>query len=423
MKNKKGFTLVELLAVMVILIIIIIIAYAVIKRNVDQTLDNTIKANAGIYIKAANSLISEKSITDANYDTGLLSVSQLNSEGLKISGTKPDSGYVFFTDAEVTNSCLVYEDYYIQYSNGNLTDPRKGQCSNFKMEYPFEFTKTVQTFKAPFNGKYTFELWGAQGGEGGKGGYTYGEIELTKNTILYVYVGEVGSTLQSITNVGGWNGGGYSGNNSASYSYGGGGATDVRTVNGEWNDPESLRSRIMVAGGGGGSFSSNSYAKSPGVGGNLKGGTGSGSYGSDSYNGGGGKQTSYSSSLSETYRGSFGSGPKVNTDGFGGGGGGGYWGGSNGYGRTGGGGSSFISGYTGCVAVISDASNSPRLDSNGQTCVEDTIDNTCSIHYSGKIFTNGVMKSGAQEMPTHDGNGSMTGNEGDGYAKITYIGS
>ncbi|MFR6022533.1 MAG: glycine rich domain-containing protein [Clostridia bacterium] len=30
----------------------------------------------------------------------------------------------------------------------------------------------------------------------------------------------------------------------------GGGATDIRLVSGEWNDFESLKSRIMVAGGG-----------------------------------------------------------------------------------------------------------------------------------------------------------------------------
>ncbi|MGX4438155.1 glycine-rich protein, partial [Clostridioides difficile] len=49
---------------------------------------------------------------------------------------------------------------------------------------------------------------------------------------------------------------------------GGGGATDIRLVNGDWNNEQGLLSRIIVAGGGGGAFS-----KTPaGKGGGFKGG-------------------------------------------------------------------------------------------------------------------------------------------------------
>ena len=88
-------------------------------------------------------------------------------------------------------------------------------------------------------GKYKLEVWGAQGGgnEGGKGGYSYGNINLTSKSTLNIYVGGQGG-LKS----GGWNGGGTT--NTA--GYGGGGATDIR-IGGT-----SLSSRIIVAGGGGG---------------------------------------------------------------------------------------------------------------------------------------------------------------------------
>ena len=33
------------------------------------------------------------------------------------------------------------------------------------------------------------------------------------------------------------------------------------------------------------------------------------------------------------------------------------------------------------------------------------------------------MKSGNETMPTHDRLGTMLGNDGNGYAKITYIGT
>jgi hypothetical protein len=106
-------------------------------------------------------------------------------------------------------------------------------------------------------------------------------------------------------------------------------------------------------------------------------------------------------------------------------GGGGYFGGgaggstlSGGSGQGGGGGSSYISGHTGCVAIASVETITPKVG-----CTNGTTDITCSYHYSGKRFTNTVMKSGNESMPTHDGTGTMTGNTGNGYAKITYLGN
>jgi len=56
-------------------------------------------------------------------------------------------------------------------------------------------------------------------------------------------------------------------------------------------------------------------------------------------------------------------------------------------------------------------------------CNNGSNDVACSYHYSGLIFTNTNMIAGNTSMPTHDGTGTMTGNSGNGYARITYIGS
>ena len=74
---------------------------------------------------------------------------------------------------------------------------------------------------------------------------------------------------------------------------------------------------------------------------------------------------------------------------------------------SGGGGSSFISGYSGCNA-ISESSTSSNIIHTGQP-----------NHYSGKVFNNAQMIARNASMPNHDGNGNMTGNSGNGYAKIT----
>ena len=102
------------------------------------------------------------------------------------------------------------------------------------------------------------------------------------------------------------------------------------------------------------------------------------------------------------------------------GGGSGYYGGAPGDHSGGAGGSSFISGHNGCDAVA-ESSTSTNIIHTGQ-----------SIHYSNYKFTNTTMidgegyswttEKGSQTgMPTHDGTGTMTGNKGAGYAKITLI--
>ena len=120
--------------------------------------------------------------------------------------------------------------------------------------------------------------------------------------------------------------------------------------------------------------------------------------------------------------------------GGGSGGGAGYYGGSGASGLSngsfaGGGGSSYISGHTGCVAITSETDETPKSG-----CSTGTTDNSCSIHYSGKKFTNTLMidgrgykwtnqKEDVTLMPSPNGGdyASGIGHIGDGYAKITFI--
>ncbi|ENY8644222.1 glycine rich domain-containing protein [Clostridioides difficile] len=127
-------------------------------------------------------------------------------------------------------------------------------------EWNFDFKAEAQpiTLKA---GKYKLECWGAHGKVWGgdsqsSGGYSYGELTLKKETTLYVYTGATGSSnkYEKFT----FNGGGLG------VSSGGGGATDIRLVNGDWNNEQGLLSRIIVAGGGGGAFSKTPAGKGGG---------------------------------------------------------------------------------------------------------------------------------------------------------------
>ncbi|MDD2391818.1 MAG: glycine rich domain-containing protein, partial [Bacilli bacterium] len=289
----------------------------------------------------------------------------------------------------------------------------------FNREYVYNYNGYYSTFVAPKTGYYNLEAWGASGGNsvgndsnacpvgtsygsgcGGGGSYAQGAILLNQGETIYVYVGSRGKDgIVSGIAPGGYNGGGngeydHSDNEAGG---GGGGATDFRLVSGSWNYSTGLRSRIMVAAGGGGA--------------------------SDIYPGGPGGAlssvvTRFSPPATQTSGNAFGIGQNAiyhtaNIES--GGGGGGYYGGysyasdpaNNGsYGHTGTGGSSFISGCVGCNAV-----NSSGVHTGNST------------HYSGKVFTNIIMKSGLEEMPVQMGPGTTVGNHGNGFAKITYLGN
>ncbi len=299
--------------------------------------------------------------------------------------------------------------------------------------YDFKYTGDSQTFEVPKDGLYKIELWGASGGDlsqylGGRGAYTVGNIELEKDDTLYIYVGNIT-----------YNGGGI---NTDIYGRAGGGATDIRLANGNWNEFDSLKSRIMVAAGGGGANNRNIGneaiyygAGNGGYGGALIGGTGESleethtnpetdlefgwafGYGGTQTKGGSLECKSY---LAHGYlcddnmlRGQFGFAVNYQS-----GGGSGYYAGGGAFHGGAGGGSSYISGYKGCVAIKQESTEDNIQPKDN--CTDGTDNIECSYHYSGKIFTDADMIAGNMEMPSPDG-GTEIGHTGDGYARITLI--
>ena len=320
-----------------------------------------------------------------------------------------------------TITCTAYTNTGRSFSTSktvNVIDEVYSSEDNLKTT-TFEYTGSEQVFTAPISGTYRIELWGASGGSGltngrinipgGKGAYTKGEIKLNAGDKLYIYVGGKGTNGTYGTVVkGGYNGGGTGewDHNDDEASGSGGGATDVRTINGNWNNDAGLSSRIMVAAGGGGSCDSEK-------------GTAGGTLTS--------KNTIESKGATQTTGYKFGmgyNGTYISYNQDAAGAGGGYYGG-NGithyYNNAGTGGSSFISGYLGSVAVMSKDNIGPRYDSNHEICADGTNDLSCSYHYSGYSFKNSVMIDGDSVMPTHDSKEEMTGNTGDGYAKISLL--
>ena len=429
MMQKKGFTLIELLAVIVILAVIAVIATPIVIDSIATAKKGALKDSVYGVIKAAENYYATQfdatiPFTGATID--LATDTLLKYKGEKLDGTLviDSAGKIVIKTWDGSNCALkAINTDEVTFDTSKLT---RATCLSLsgvdpsEITHTFAYTEGAQTFTAPADGTYKIELWGAEGSTaeppGGKGGYTAGEINLTNNAILYVYVGGKGNN---------YNGGGSS---PASISAtlnekAGGGATDVRLVSGVWSDFASLKSRIMVAGGGGGVTSAVSGA-APGNAGGLVGFNGSSHTGmgadANTYLGSGGTQTSggakHTSNLPYIAgtSGGFGyggnAGVRLESDPHvGGAGGGGYYGGGGAaWHAGGGGGSSFISGFAGCNAITA-GSTSGAITHSGT-----------SLHYSGYVFTNGVMIPGNTPMPLPVG-GSELGHTGNGYARITLL--
>ena len=231
-----------------------------------------------------------------------------------------------------------------------------------------------QEFKVPVSGTYKLEVWGAQGGGvrthtdyGGMGGYSYGNVYLTKGQSIYIVVGGRGSeglSDNAATAPGGYNGGadGHCGRQSRGYWHtggSGGGATHIATVSGVLSSLSSNKESVLiVAGGGGGAGGrdgwkdNGSSAGSKYYGGSGGGITGNSGDGSSGYYGGGGTQTE-GGNTPYGEAGTFGAGGRFNTAG----GGGGWYGGGGSYTSAGaGGGSGYIS------SILTNASTSSGIN-------------------------------------------------------------
>ena len=382
MKNKKGFTLVELLAVIVVLIIIMLIALNVIRTSTKKAKDNSVRANAIAFIKAVDDMIDG-------------SDNQYEGKGLKMSGTQPDGGYLSILNGEIVFGCLTYNKFYVNYNNNEVSQPKKGVCKG-DINGSFAYTGNEQSFTAAVDGTYKLEVWGAQGGNshdpnvfGGYGGYSVGYISLNRGDKLYINVGEQGQNVTSDPLSKSYNGGASCRTDDALKSCGnGGGATSISFKSGLLNTlNNNVANVVIVAGGGGGaSTHQTDTTNSGGTAGGYIGSSGSSSVWGFGTGGtqstGGARATTDSTAQNGTF--GLGGNGALNA---GAGGGGGFYGGGGGHGGSAGGGSGYIGYYklfNGLMFCYNCAStNIPTMITNVTTCKSEEPTENCAKQGSG----------------------------------------
>lgn len=320
----------------------------------------------------------------------------------------------------INNSMKKATAFYFKLNNNKMYGVGSANYNGSVMN--FDYTGSVQTATLT-PGRYKLECWGAQGGNsnqsngtygnGGKGGYSTGILNVSTNTTIYITVGGQGQNgVLNTRTAGGFNGGGDGyGTNNFGVGGGGGGASDISLMSPVFShssyfinnirDTNSLLSRIIVAGGGG----SAGYDVSNNA---ANGGAGGGTTGQDGlsnrvYHGTGGKQTTFgtggSSEESNRYsvQAKFGCGASAsNSTDVAPGGGGGWYGGGLHCDSAGGG-----SGY---VYTPTTASNYPS---------------GCLLN-SAYYLSNAQTIAGNQSFPSPTGS-TETGHSGNGHVKITKL--
>jgi hypothetical protein len=320
----------------------------------------------------------------------------------------------------INNSMKKATAFYFKLNNNKMYGIGSANSNGAVMN--FDYTGSVQTATLT-PGRYKLECWGAQGGNsnqsngtygnGGKGGYSTGILNVSTNTTIYITVGGQGQNgVLNTRTAGGFNGGGDGyGTHNFGVGGGGGGASDISLTSPVFShssyfinnirDTNSLLSRIIVAGGGG----SAGYDVSNNA---ANGGAGGGTTGQDGlsnrvYHGTGGKQTTFGTGGSSeepnrySVQAKFGCGASASnfTDVAPGGGGGWYGGGLH---------CDSAGGGSGYVYTPTTASNYPS---------------GCLLN-SAYYLSNAQTIAGNQSFPSPTG-GTETGHSGNGYVRITKL--
>ena len=147
MKEKnKGFTLVELLAVIVILALIALIATPIILNVINDAKKQAAKDSAYGYMDAVEKYIVSSELEDKSIQDGTYSVEELNSMGVSVKGITPDNGNIEIKEGAVKNYNLGIDGYYItkdevekvstttQFKNGKIVyyNPVSGEkCTGY----------------------------------------------------------------------------------------------------------------------------------------------------------------------------------------------------------------------------------------------------------------------------------------------------
>ena len=291
--NKKGFTLVELMAVIIVLIILSLFSFFAVSKIVERNHQNAFIKEAKTIAKAAqNKYFNDKNLEYKNRDdlyNGTIDgrVCYSIRDNLLGKYVQKDTKNGYSGSVEVCYGSDCTYDYKLWFFDGDsfYIDGKSvinnrddidysrsteyfNSCGHYSFgshgginnSADFDFVNGEEQITVLQTGIYALEAWGAQGGDysgyvyGGYGAYAYTEVELRAGQVLFINVGGKGQDgvckKDDNTCKTSYNGGAKGGK----YIAGGGGSTSISTMSGKiYNLP--LDYVYLIAGGGAGSTS------------------------------------------------------------------------------------------------------------------------------------------------------------------------
>ena len=149
--KTKGFTLVELLAIIIILGLIAIITIPKVNDQIEKSKQNLAKDSALSYAKAIDEYTLHEQIKKNNIN--LNGIYNINESGniyneseehiINVSGNKPTNGFLYYKDSILKKGCININNYSVILKNTEITNIVKETCDNFIPGYKIpELTTT-----------------------------------------------------------------------------------------------------------------------------------------------------------------------------------------------------------------------------------------------------------------------------------------
>ena len=136
---KKGFTLVELLAVIVITSLVSLIVVPRLMKYVDKSREETALESARGYIKSINmSLLSTDDVSIKKLSDGIYYSKDITVE---LKGSKPENGIVTIKDSEVSRARLCFNNYSVDYKNKKFEKSLNDYCGETRVTLYSNTTK------------------------------------------------------------------------------------------------------------------------------------------------------------------------------------------------------------------------------------------------------------------------------------------
>ena len=128
---KKGFTLVELLAVIVILAVILTISVPAVKKTVDSAKKKS----------AENDALMIKNIAEKYYTSNLdkdeeITGIDLSTDTLSYSGEKPTKGYLYFTEDGIAYGKMYINGYCVEVKSDGTNTSEKVSIDECNIDIP-----------------------------------------------------------------------------------------------------------------------------------------------------------------------------------------------------------------------------------------------------------------------------------------------